>query len=306
MKFPLLLLPVAALSLAFLQVASRSTFAAHDKALKAAQSLTVTYTIQPLSGTPSEAKLTLSRPGMMRIETPSKLVVSDGKTLWELDKASNTYTETPADPPAIVAKLSEDSTWAWSAFLAPDQFKTVKASDAGTKRIIRGNQVLTISLTFEGDKTGQLYFDPKLGFARGASLKSSNGEFLMLATEASASAQPIATSEFAFVPPAGAKKSEGPPKPDATSYVPINTILMGNCMPCHGSNRKGGLDLTSYRALMRGGFGGAELIPGNGKGSPLVMYLTGERMPRMPYMKPALPKALIDQVAAWIDAGAKQ
>lgn len=305
MKFYLLLLPIAALSLAFLQVGARSTFAVHEKALKSAQSLKLTFTIQQLPGTPAEAKLTLSRPGMMKLDTPSRLVVSDGRSLWDLDKASNTYTESPIDSAGLATKLAEDLTWAWSAFLSPDQFKTARAADAGSKRMIRGNAVTAVSLTLEGDKTAQFYFDPKLGFARGASIKTFKGEFIVLATEVALGTQPISPLEFAFVPPAGAKKSERP-KSDLTSYVPINAIFMGNCMPCHGANRKGGLNLTSYGSLMNGGNGGQEVIPGNGKGSPLVQYLTGERMPRMPYMKPALRQALIDQIVSWIDAGAKQ
>src|SRR5688572_26472087 len=114
MKVQVLLMSLAAVGLAILpQTGSKAMFAAHSKALKEAKGVEITFTVQQLPGSPVENKLALARPGMFRLETPSKIVVSDGKNLWQYNKGDNTYTEHITTMDEIHDLLSQDLSWAW-------------------------------------------------------------------------------------------------------------------------------------------------------------------------------------------------
>jgi WD40 repeat protein len=76
-------------------------------------------------------------------------------------------------------------------------------------------------------------------------------------------------------------------------------------MPCHDdATRTSGLSLESYAALMRGGKGGAVVVPGHSGESRLVGMIEGRLSPRMPPAGPALGATEIAAIKAWIDAGA--
>jgi outer membrane lipoprotein-sorting protein len=301
MKLSLFLLSLAALGLALApQSGSKALLAAHDKALKDAKGVEVTFTVQQLPGSPVEHKAVFAKPGFFRIETPTKVIVCDAKTLWEYNKADNTYTDHITTADEVAAILSEDLTWAWSAFFVPDQFKRVKAADAGAKRMIKGNQVTDIGLTMADGKTMHFYFDPKLGMARGASIKGETSELLILASDIKVG-EPTGAS-FTFTPPAGAKKAEK--KVVDVPYSVVAGIFQRSCTGCHGTS--GGLNMGSHGAIMRGGRSGPSVVPGEPDRSSLYLYVTGKRQPRMPKNAPALSQSDIDTIRNWIASGAKQ
>lgn len=87
-------------------------------------------------------------------------------------------------------------------------------------------------------------------------------------------------------------------------YKDILPIFRAACIGCHGDkNPSGGLTLSSYASLMKGGKGGAALIPGNSRDSRLVRYLLGTLQPQMP-IGGSLKPAEIERIRRWIDAGA--
>jgi hypothetical protein len=57
---------------------------------------------------------------------------------------------------------------------------------------------------------------------------------------------------------------------------------------------------------MRGGRGGAAVIPGDPENSSLVKYLTGDKQPQMPQGKAPLSSGDIEKIKTWIKAGAKE
>src|SRR5580704_706648 len=85
----------------------------------------------------------------------------------------------------------------------------------------------------------------------------------------------------------------------------IRPALVRQCLACHnGSVRKGGLDLSTREALLRGGDSGPAIELGNAKDSLLYKAITHEQEPGMPYQAAKLPDALIARFADWINAGA--
>jgi WD40 repeat protein len=84
----------------------------------------------------------------------------------------------------------------------------------------------------------------------------------------------------------------------------VQPLLRANCVACHKPSRdKGGLDVTSHAALLRGGKHGTVLIPGDPAKSRLIRDVSGPG-PAMPEEgEPLLPEE-IDLLSRWIAEGA--
>jgi hypothetical protein len=88
----------------------------------------------------------------------------------------------------------------------------------------------------------------------------------------------------------------------------IQPILASQCLPCHGrEKRKGGLQLDSYTALMRGGKDGAAIKAGDVRGSDLYRRITlspsdDNFMPKGG--RPALTEDQVKLIELWIANGA--
>ena len=81
-------------------------------------------------------------------------------------------------------------------------------------------------------------------------------------------------------------------------------IFEQSCLNCHNPDKnKGGLDLSSYTAAMRGGSGGKIAEPGDGGGSSLFASITHTGENKMPPKGDKIPKAQADTIRAWIDGG---
>ena len=83
----------------------------------------------------------------------------------------------------------------------------------------------------------------------------------------------------------------------------VKPILLENCMDCHAAESpQGGLVLNSFESIVTGGEkSGPSIILGNGKKSPLIQYLRGELLPRMPAEGDPLPEKQITLISQWID-----
>lgn len=106
--------------------------------------------------------------------------------------------------------------------------------------------------------------------------------------------------------------------PSATTFTRVYEILSANCSPCHTSDSSGGLDMsskaTAYGELVgKAAEGpscsgqGTRVVAGDADGSLLIRKLRpsppcGSRMPRL---RTPLSTTLIDEIADWIEAGAK-
>jgi outer membrane lipoprotein-sorting protein len=272
--------------------------------LKAAQSLTVTYTAR-VAGGKSEVKLMYSKPNLLSVDSGDHLLVSDGKVIVDYDKTANTYTEEEVTPELLAKHAQSDDQIGWAAFFTEQVMKNLSNFQGGTSRNIKGQAVTEVTATLAGATPREItfYVDEKLGVPRGYAVKTAKGDLLVMADELTVGAKPIATEKFAFTAPAGAKKAEAPQPAESATYASIQPILQRNCSGCHGGPRaKGGYSVTSYEGVM----GGGKVIPGDPDASPLVKYLTGELQPRMPSGRPPLPKDQIEAIKAWIRNGAKE
>ena len=118
----------------------------------------------------------------------------------------------------------------------------------------------------------------------------------------SVAALALACFGFQSTPPANPA-----PKQTTPTFKDVETIFAANCTRCHGDGgMRGGIDLTSYDSIMKGGDDGPIVKKGAPKHSVLVQALRGtDGVRQMPPRRPQLPEASIATVEAWIKAGAK-
>ncbi len=80
----------------------------------------------------------------------------------------------------------------------------------------------------------------------------------------------------------------------------VKPILTGRCLPCHGADRKGELDLRSKATLLTGGESGVVVEPGKPDESLLIEYVESEQMPP----NEPLPADEVGILKRWVSQGA--
>ena len=272
----------------------------HIKTLQGAQALTVTYTLQVVGEGPKAMKATLSKPNLLRIEREDGYTLSDGKVITVYSKKDNTFTESPFSDAAFAQTLSGPEAWGWSAFFAKDAAKVFRSGQVGVNRVIKASPVSEISTTVTGRETPlTLYFDAKLGFARGFAGKFDEKEYLVVATEVKVGTEALSVTDFTFKAPEGAKKAEPAPAA-APTYASVQKLFNASCMPCHSGGRaSAGIDLTTYDGIV------GSVTPGNAMSSRIYRAISGNR-PSMPKGRAPLKEAEVKAVEGWINDGAKK
>ena len=89
----------------------------------------------------------------------------------------------------------------------------------------------------------------------------------------------------------------------------VKPIFDANCARCHGGpNHRGGLNMDTRDALLKGGHDGAVIVPGDASASLLVKLIRHEGPPSdpmpMPPNKPKISDGDIATVTQWVKAGA--
>src|SRR5258708_29050344 len=97
-------------------------------------------------------------------------------------------------------------------------------------------------------------------------------------------------------------------QPEAVDYVQdIKPILSRRCYSCHGAlKQKNDLRLDTAALAIKGGSGGAAIVPGKSDESLLIEAVTGaDGVKKMPPEGEPLTIEQIAKLRAWIDQGAK-
>jgi hypothetical protein len=138
---------------------------------------------------------------------------------------------------------------------------------------------------------------------------------------ASPSAAKPADAKPSASKPADAKAADGKPAAAAASPAPadaaanvalvdwaaVEPLLQDRCSSCHEpSDKKGGLDVTSFGALREGGGSGRSIVPGEPDQSRLYRMVTQQERPFMPRGEESLTKEQTDLLKAWIEQGASE
>jgi len=79
----------------------------------------------------------------------------------------------------------------------------------------------------------------------------------------------------------------------------IGALFSDTCVSCHGAGAMGGLNVTSYADIMKGGSDGAVITPGDAEGSLLVKKMEGGH-------SKVFSDANLATIKDWINAGAPE
>jgi cytochrome c553 len=81
-------------------------------------------------------------------------------------------------------------------------------------------------------------------------------------------------------------------------------VLESRCVECHHkASPKGGLDLSTRAALLRGGETGPAIVPGDPDKSLLWLLAARKQKPFMPHKRDKIPDAELRTIAEWIRGG---
>lgn len=276
----------------------------HIEKLKGAGSLTVAFSVNRIGNDLEDHKLVISKPGLLRWESPSTVVVANGTSILSLNKKTNQYTEEPSTPEAIKKLLSSDVLWAWSAITDGAFLKPITDAKAGASRKLKGIAVKELNVA-RGEKVTTFFIDDKLGFARGVSYDETHAgqkiQTIVLASEIKVDPE-LSASDKLFAMPASAQKVDK--SAIALAFKDVSPIFAAKCA-CHTGRATGGVSLANYRATMNGGKNGPIVNPGDPDTSLMIELIKGTKQPKMP---PAgnLTTAQMETLTKWIKDGAKE
>ena len=271
---------------------------AYTAKLRAAKSLTVEFNLSA-GGPPSKSTLAYSSPNRLRIETATRLAVSDGTTLWVLNKTDNTYTQAAAGTGPAMA----DDVYAWRGFFVATPFADATDISPTGKRTVAGVDVSGYKITLPNDKTATIFLNAN-GLAQSSRVVSAGNTSFANATKVELGDSPLPDSTFTFTPPDGARKVE-PTASGAASFAAAGAVFKQYCVGCRGTDsKKAGLSLVSYEAVMAGARGRPVVVAGDPGNSKVVQVLTGGS-PKMPPGEDNVSDEGIKAIKDWIQAGAK-
>jgi outer membrane lipoprotein-sorting protein len=177
--------------------------------LSSADSVSSTYTIQAIGSSPDSYTIALKKPNLVRFETPTQLVIADGKQIFTYEKASKSYFKKPQSDEEVRALLGGSELDLFRGFFNADAYKAAAVKDLGAKN--RKGQTYTAvqaSVDPSGKKT-VTYFLAGDDLARAAQidLNDPNGKVTYIVdTKTFEVGGAFAPDTFSFTPPADAKE----------------------------------------------------------------------------------------------------
>jgi|GEM_PF-1931195 len=277
----------------------------HVDTLQKAPELSVTFTVNQLGSELEDRKLVVSKPNLVRLETPSTITIANGTSILQFNRKAGTYTEEPQTKEKLLAIFKNDSIWAWSALIDDNFMKPVTDAKTGAARKIKNIPIKELTVARDKDVV-TLFVDDQLGIARGATYTADkNNEkvtIIVTASEIEIGKATLDPTNSSFILPTSAKKVEK--TETALTFADIKPIFQANCR-CHLAGARGGLSLADYASLMRGGNSGPAVVPGSPDQSLLILSIKGQKPPKMP-PQGSVPSDQIDQLSKWIADGAKE
>lgn len=294
--------PVAILVVALIPLYQRpipSPLVKHVDALSKAETLRARFTVQRGTYAPEEHTLVYSRRGNLKVESQQELLVWDGTKVIRFDKSKNEYSEVLGTSEAPRIYL-QPRLWGWSAFFDRKPWEGIAPATQGAKRVVLGARVTEV-IVRAGDPPEEyrLMVDDATGLVRAWTTKAGGEDLAVMAATIEASPDPADASEFAFSPPADAKKVE-PEQRAAPSFADVQGLLRSRCMPCHSrGSRLGGHEFETFDGVMRA------VKPGDPDGSLLIKVVSPPK-PKMPQGGAHLSQEQVRLLRDWIAAGAKR
>ena len=180
------------------------------KTLNSAEGLDVSYTVQEVGGTSSSYHVTLAKPDLAMIDTPSKTFYADGETITTYDKKRNKYFIKEQTHEALNGLFEDDDLAVWRSFLDAKAMDRIQSSkDEGTRKR-RGETLREISAVVDsrGTSSFTLYIAESDGLLRQAQFtsKGAGSSTTRILNTKSINTNAVGQATFMFTAPAGAEE----------------------------------------------------------------------------------------------------
>jgi outer membrane lipoprotein-sorting protein len=179
-------------------------------AINGAKTLKSDYLVQEIGGTRDDYAVALKKPNLARIDTPSELIVANGKDVVTYDKAAKTYYRQLQTPQLLKGLFTTEPLRTWSGFFDPNAYNTDAARDLGT--VTRGDKTydaVESQMDPRGDTTVTYFLDPGDKVARQAEFFNKRGlesNTILVRTRTLEMNGTAADDLFTFTPPSSAKE----------------------------------------------------------------------------------------------------
>jgi len=214
MRKPILfIVGISVAAIAFAQVSNSSQLSSFGKAINDAKTVSSTYTFQTISaGGADNYSITLKKPNMARIDTPTKLFIADGKEVLTYDKQDNTYFKQPETPGGLRGLLAPEELHLFAGFFDANAYNAVKSKDLGMKSG-KGGSLSAVEAAYDSQerKVITYYLNPDDKVARKAQIDldkkdPSRSMSMAVVTKSLDLNGTVSDSTFVFTPPADSRE----------------------------------------------------------------------------------------------------
>jgi len=203
---------IAAAALAFAKVSNSTLLTDFGKAINDAKSVQTEYTFQTIGKSSDPYSVILQKPNMFRIETPSQLVVGDGKQVTTYDKEEKTYYKQPQGDVDVKSLFRPEELHVWAGFFDPKAYDAVKSKDLGD-RTVKGGTLSEVEASYDARERKVITYmlNPQDKVARQAQIEldkldPNNKVTMVLSTKSLALNGDVPKDSFTFNPPADSRE----------------------------------------------------------------------------------------------------
>jgi len=193
---------VAVGALALAQTTS-TVFTSYQQALAKAKTLDTTYSVTSLGGAPSSYAVTLKKPNLAVIDTPSNTYVADGKQITTYSKADKAFYKQAQTTENLLGLFQSDALRLWGGFFGAPAGKSATRDLAARDK--NGESFPGFEMSAAGQKVS-VYVSGRDFITRQAAFDSAKTGTFVLNTRTVTVDGEISNSRFAFKAPADAKE----------------------------------------------------------------------------------------------------
>ena len=214
MRKPILFLAGTAIAaVALAQVSTSTLLTSFGKAINDAKSVQSDYTFQTIhAGGAEEYSVTLKKPNLVRVETPTQIVVADGKDITTFDKQEKTYFKKPQTAADVKQNFAPEELHLWAGFFDANAYKPYRSKDLGTKSV-KGGMLNAVEAAYDAQdrKVVTYLLNPEDKVARKAQIEldkkdPSRSMSMVIDTKSLTLNGDVSKDAFVFTPPADAKE----------------------------------------------------------------------------------------------------
>ena len=191
--------------------AGKSLLTSLSSSLTSAMSVSGSYVAQDIGGEQRTYTVTLQKPNMARVDTPTILYISDGKNITIYDKEDQSFVKLPFTESDLKGVFSYEDLNIWSGFFTENAFKPVAAVAKGAKTV-NGNPAKVLEAIYDAkeQRVVTYYIDSTDGIAHKALVqygrKEQDPKSVLIDASKVAVNTAIKPGTFEFTAPADARE----------------------------------------------------------------------------------------------------